>query len=137
MMKGLSPVVATVLLIAFAVAIAGLVAIWLTGFATSTTEFTSEQGDKLTACAGSRLKIDTVTTSSIIYSNPSVKTINNITVYDQSGRNLTYNASNLSPGQVSNVTWVRGANTSIFMRGICEGTIVVEGECKDGQICWE
>lgn len=137
MTKGLSPVVATVLLIAFAVAIAGLVAIWLTGFTTSTTEFTSEQGDKLTACAGARLKVDTVTSTGILYSNPSVRTITNITVYDMGGRSLTQNASSLQPGQVTNVTWARGSNTSVFMRGICEGAIVVEGECKDGQICWK
>lgn len=136
-MKGLSPIVATIVLIAFAVAVGGLVALWLTNFATSTTEYTSEQGDKLTACAGSRLKFDTVTANSIIYSNPTVKTITNITVYDMNGRNLTFNASDMSPGQVMNITWTKGSNTSVFMRGVCEGAIVVEGQCKSGQICWE
>lgn len=136
-MKGLSPVVATIILIAFAVSIGGLVAIWLTGFATDTTEFTSEQGDKLTACASARLKVEDVTTSSIIYSNPSTKTITNITVYDESGRNLTYNASDLVPSAVGNLTWTKGNNLSIFMRGVCEKTIVVEGRCEQGQSCWE
>ena len=136
-MKGLSPVVATIILIAFAVAVGGLVAIWLTGFATKTTEFTSEQGDKLTACAGTRLKVEVVEPSYILYSNPSVKIITNITVYDQSGRNLTYNASDMIPGAVANLTWTRGNNASIFMRGICERTIVVEGQCEQGQVCWK
>ena len=54
-MKGLSPVVAVIILIAFAVAVGGLVSIWITGFAVSTTEFTSEQGEKLTECAGARI----------------------------------------------------------------------------------
>lgn len=136
-MKGLSPIVATIILIAFAVAVGGLISIWVTGFATSTTEFTSERGEELTACAGARLKVDIVSANSIIYSNPSAKIITNITVYDQAGRNLTFNASNLSPGQVANITWAKGSNTTIFMRGICEGSVVVEGECKDGQICWQ
>ena len=136
-MKGLSPIVAIVILIAFAVAIGGLVSLWLTNFATETTEFTSEQGNKLTACAGVRLKVDSVTANGIIYSNPSVKTITNITVFDQNGGNLTFNASNLNAGQVTNITWAKAQNESVFLRGICEGSIVVEGSCKDGQVCWK
>jgi len=135
-MKGLSPIVATIVLIAFAVAVGGLVALWLTNFATSTTEYTSQQGDKLTACAGARLKFEDVGSSQIIYSNPTVKTITNITVYDMSGKNLTSNATNMSPGQVANITWDRAGNTSVFMRGVCENAIVVEGNCKTGQVCW-
>ena len=135
-MKGLSPIVATIVLIAFAVAVGGLVALWLTNFATSTTEYTSEQGDKLTACAGSRLKFENVGSSQIIYSNPTVKTITNITVYDMNGRNLTFNSTDMSPGQVANITWDRASNTSVFMRGVCEDAIVVEGNCKTGQVCW-
>ena len=135
-MKGLSPLVATIMLIAFAVAVGSLLAIWLTGFASSTTEFTSEQGNKVTQCAGARLKVESVSASGIIYSNPSTKTITSITVYDGNGRNLTYNASDLSPGQVANVTWARASNTSVFMKGICEKTISVEGGCSDGQACW-
>ncbi len=136
-MKGLSPVVATIILIAFAVAVGGLVSIWLTGFATSTTEFTSKRGEELTGCAGARLKVDSVSTANVIYSNPSSKTITNITVYDGSGRNLTYNASNLVSGQVANLTWTRGTNTSILLKGICENTIPVEGACENGQSCWK
>lgn len=135
-MKGLSPIVATIVLIAFAVAVGGLVALWLTNFATSTTEYTSEQGDKLTACAGTRLKFDNVGSSSIVYSNPTVKTITNITVYDMNGRNLTFNSTDMAPGQVANITWARASNTSVFMRGVCEAAIVVEGNCKTGQVCW-
>ena len=136
-MRGLSPVVAVVILIAFAVAIGGLVSLWLTGFTQSTTEFTSEQGQKLTECAGVRLKVDSVTANGIIYSNPSVQQITNITVFDQNGGNLTFNASNLNAGQVTNITWARAQNESIFLRGICSGAIVVEGACESGQVCWE
>lgn len=136
-MKGLSPVVATIVLIAFAVAVGGLVSIWLTGFATSTTEFTSQRGDELTACAGARLKVDSVTNGTVIYSNPSAKTITNITVYDERGVNITFNVSDLATGSVANISWTRGTNTTVFLRGVCEKSVVVEGECKKGQVCWE
>lgn len=136
-MKGISPVVATIVLIAFAVAVGGLVSIWLTGFATSTTEFTSQRGDELTACAGARLKVDSVTNGTVIYSNPSAKTITNITVYDERGVNITFNVSDLATGSVANISWTRGTNTTVFLRGVCEKSVVVEGECKKGQVCWE
>jgi len=137
MTKGLSPIVATVLLVAFVVAIGGLVAIFGTTYVSGTQDFTLEKNEKLLDCAGSRLKVESVTGTGIIYSNPGVERITNITVYDQAGRNLTYNASNLETGQIGNLSWSKGSNTSIFMRGICQDAIVVEGECKDGQICWK
>jgi len=135
--KGLSPVVATIILIAFAVAIGGLVAIWLTGFATDTTEFTSEKGHKFTECSGALIKIDSVTDGGIIFSNQFGKTIQNITAYDSAGRNLTVNTTTLVPGQVSNITWSSGSNSSIFMRVFCLDTVIVEGRCQAGQSCWE
>jgi hypothetical protein len=78
-----------------------------------------------------------VTSTNILYSNPSAKIISNITVFDGNGKNLTSVQTSLNPGQVGNVTWTRGSNTSIFMTGICEESVVVRGECEDGQECWE
>jgi flagellin-like protein len=136
-MKGISPIIATVLLISFAVGVAGIVSIWLTGFTGDTTEMTTERGNKITECTGVSLEVKSVTDSGILYLNPSIKTITNITVYDESGRNLTYNAPDLNAGQVSNVTWYRGSNASIFMAGLCEGLILVRGDCKQGLSCWK
>jgi flagellin-like protein len=42
-MKGISPLIATVLLIAFTVAVAGMVSIWITGFTKTTTTITQTQ----------------------------------------------------------------------------------------------
>lgn len=135
-MKGISPIIATILLIAFAVSVAALVSVWLTGFTGDTTEMTSERGNKITECTGTSLDVESVTDTGIIYINPSIKKVTNITVYDESGRNLTYNASDLNSGQVGNVTWARGSNASIFMTGLCEGLILVRGNCKAGLSCW-
>lgn len=136
-MKGLSPIVATVILIAFAVAIGGLVAVWLTNFTDTTTGFTGQKGSQLTNCAGIGLKIESVTDGGIIYSNPGSNTITNITAFDMNGRNLTYNLSSLGPANVGNITWSRGANTSIFMKGLCQTNVPVEGACQSGQSCWK
>lgn len=136
-MKGLSPVIAVVLLIAFTVAVAGLVSIFFTELTTSRNEETSKMSAAQQACSGVRLQVDRVTDGGVVFSNPSVRTITDITVYDESGMNLTFNATDLSPAQVTNITWDRGGNTSIFMRGICEGSIVVEGSCEVGRVCWK
>ena len=136
-MKGLSPLIASIILIAFAVAIGGLISIWLTGFATKTTEYTSEQGDKSLQCSGARLQVDRVTDTEIVYSNPTAKTITGVTVYDEVGRNLTFNATDLLPGQVTNATWSRAGNTSVLLRGTCQGSVIVEGSCEAGRVCWK
>ena len=49
--KGISPMVATVLLIAFTVAVGGIVSIWITGFTTTSTESVSEQSETELYCA--------------------------------------------------------------------------------------
>lgn len=135
-MKGLSPLVSVVLLIAFVVAIAGFISVWLSGLTTSTTEFTSEQSEKSLTCANARLKFESVTSTGIVYSNPSPVSITNVSLYDMNGRNLTLNGTTLSPGQVANLTWSRASNTSVLIKGLCESTIFIEGECRDGLICW-
>lgn len=49
--KGISPLVATVLLIAFTVAVAGIIATWLTGFTTTTTEIVGKRSETEVTCA--------------------------------------------------------------------------------------
>lgn len=136
-MKGLSPVVASIIMIAFAVAVGGLVSIWLTGFATETTETTSDKGNRALECSGVILKVERVTDSQIVFSNPSSEPITDITVYDDVGRNLTFNVTDLNPGQFTNASWTRANNVTVFMRGLCEGEVIVEGSCEEGRVCWK
>lgn len=50
-LKGISPLVATVLLIAFVVAVAGLVATWVNGFTKSQTQLVSDQSTLSISCS--------------------------------------------------------------------------------------
>ena len=50
LMKGVSPLVATVLLIAFVVAVAGIIAAWTTGFAKSQTQVVEQQSTYAITC---------------------------------------------------------------------------------------
>jgi flagellin-like protein len=49
-MKGISPMIATVLLIAFTVAIGGIISIWLTTYTTTTTETISKESETRMTC---------------------------------------------------------------------------------------
>jgi len=60
--KAVSDMIATVLLIAFTVAVAGIVSVWITGFTSTTTEQVSEQSAKELYCAYGGISV-----SSLVY----------------------------------------------------------------------
>jgi flagellin-like protein len=51
MLKGLSPLIAIILLIAFTVAVAGIISVWLTGFARTQTELVGEEAEFQLICS--------------------------------------------------------------------------------------
>jgi flagellin-like protein len=59
--KGISPMIATVLLIAFTVAVGGIISMWLTTMASTQTTATGTAAEKQVLCARSVLSIDEVT----------------------------------------------------------------------------
>jgi len=64
-MKGVSPLIATVLLIAFTVAIGGLISVWLTGFTRTQTESVGSQASTSITCSNGGLSL-----FSVSYCNP-------------------------------------------------------------------
>lgn len=56
-MKGISPLIATVLLIAFTVAVAGIISVWLTGFASTTTKTVGGQANIEIICTGGQISL--------------------------------------------------------------------------------
>ncbi|MBI2547417.1 MAG: hypothetical protein HYW23_03145 [Candidatus Aenigmarchaeota archaeon] len=159
--------VATVLLIAFTIGVGALVSIFATSLTTSSTGIASNQSDALTMasnqslglskCAGAWINVYRVTNNTIFYSNPNGQTITGLvavysdgkqsaTILDQS---LTVGESNSTDisngtGSASGSTVYTGitptgatGNTSVTLRGLCQSTVVVEGKCKSGQVCWE
>jgi flagellin-like protein len=60
-MKGISPMIAIVLLIAFVVAIGGILSVWLTGLTTTQTGVVGTAAEKQVKCAASVLDITEVT----------------------------------------------------------------------------
>ena len=58
--KGISPMVATVLLIVFAIALGGIIFSWLTNYSSQTTQETSAASGELADCAKAGITIDAV-----------------------------------------------------------------------------
>jgi len=60
-MKGISPLIATVLLIAFTVAVGGLISIWLTGFTQNQTQSIGSQASNSITCSNGGISLSSVT----------------------------------------------------------------------------
>ena len=133
--KGISDFIATILLVAFAVAIGGLVSIWLTQTISKSTG--AVEVSNATLCAGAYISVDEVTSTNIIYSNPTQQTISSMTSIASDGQTPTLTTTSLTTGQVANQSWTRGTNTSITLRGLCRASIPVSGSCESGLACWK
>jgi len=128
--------VATVLLIAFTVAIGGIINLWLTGFTTTTTSSVETAATNVTKCAGTYLDVIAVTNTSILITNPGPETISNPVCYSTNGTLIDTLGTTLAVGTINSTTWVRGNSTSVICSGTCLN-IGVTGECKQGQSCWK
>ena len=159
-MKGISPLVATVLLIAFTIGVGGLISIFVTGLTTTSTGITSNQSEGLTKCAGTWINVYRVTNTTIFYTNPTSETIIGLTaVFSDGKKGVTILDQSLAIGEsnftdITNSTSNNGAaqtgltgikpgiggaagNTSVSLRGLCQSAVTAEGKCKQGQACWE
>lgn len=83
-MKGLSPLIATVLLIAFTIGVGGIISIWISGFTQTSSKIVSKEGENQIICSNgaidlSNLKYCNNNISGIIKNNGRI-TIGSITL---------------------------------------------------------
>ena len=69
-MKGLSPLVATVLLIAFTVGVGGLISVWITGFTQTSSNIVSKDAENRIVCSNGAVDL-----SSLRYCNSNISGI--------------------------------------------------------------
>lgn len=83
-MKGLSPLVATVLLIAFTVGVGGLISIWLTDFTQTSSKIVSKDSEERIVCSNGAIDLSNLrycnNNISGIVKNNGMITIGNITL---------------------------------------------------------
>ncbi|MEM7819392.1 MAG: archaellin/type IV pilin N-terminal domain-containing protein [Candidatus Aenigmatarchaeota archaeon] len=115
-MKGISPLIAAVLLIAFTVTAAVLIITWGTSFTTSTTSGVGNKSTEIVECSGAAIEIDSV----YINNNTGIA---NVIVKNTGVREIT-----ISSAMLTNKTGGNFQNTTTFTlnRGAI-GTIQVTG----------
>jgi len=153
--KAISPMISIVLLIAFTVAVGGILSLWLTTLASTQTTTTGTAAEKQVLCARSVLEV-----TEVYYKDP---TKANVTVtytygtevltgfnvfFVDSARNsqnatvLATNKTTLSPGDSATFVFsgLGSLSSSASFQSVrvvakCQDTYPISGECKAGQAC--
>ena len=105
--KGVSPMIAAVLLIAFTIAVGGIMSVWLTGYSTTTQQSVENATTERIKCLGTYVDILSVSDWAILYTNRGSETVTNITAYASDGSSINITAtglSSLSPGQIGSIS---------------------------------
>lgn len=155
-MKAISPMIAVVLLIAFTVAIGGLVSVWFSNLTSSQTATVQSSAESLANCAAS-----TLTVSEVRWGTTGTSRLVNVTVHSGGEENLKnvsitvvglggaisspkfFNATgdDMTPGQFYATSMNVTSNVSglppelVSVTGVCKNSYSVRGECKSGDAC--
>lgn len=110
--KGVSPLIATVLLIAFTIAVGGLISIWLTGFTQTTTQSVGTQASNSITCSNGG-----ITLSSLGYCN------GNLT-------GIITNIGSISLGNLTlTVIFTNSSNTQVLYLKLLGSTVNATPSC--------
>ena len=150
-MKGISAIIATVLLVAFTVAVAGILSIWSTTLTTTQTQTVSNQTGGQVICSPA-IVIDEAKvpstgnyTLNITYRNAGVQPITNVKVWARTVSGMySVSGTALSGGDVSvtglTLLSVGGSNASsdlVRVTGLCASVVVVSADCLPTNKCWK
>lgn len=146
-MKAISPLIATVLLIGFTIAVGGILSVWLSSLTTTQTTTVSSGTEKQVRCAASALRISEVryptgvgrssVNVSVIYDS-GTEALSNITV-EITARGITdlvNSTGTVTPGEARAVNVTANFPPEVVSaRGFCQNTVPIIGTCKAGQPC--
>ena len=108
-MKAISPMIAVILLIAFTVAIGGILSVWLTSVTQTQTSTTGSYAEKVSKCAGVSLSIKNITpitnnqiTFRVSHESGAIplKNVKIVVVYINGSTATLECASQLTPGNI-------------------------------------
>ena len=139
--------IAVILLIAFTVAIGGVISVWITGLTNTQTQQVSNQSSSQVKCTPSLIinRVDSNTAAAtdlinVTVENPSQNQIININVSVVAGSAVTTNASvvpSLGSGTSYFITVGNYSTLPTLVRvsGVCSG-LPVSFTCKPSDSCW-
>ena len=124
-MKGISPMIATVLLLAFTIAVGGIISVWLTGMTRTQTAGVTTAAQ----CASTRL--DVIAAITIPGSTNSTAQV----TYTNLGPEIIYPTNvTLSCGPQTNTTWAAEAGSALAVGFSNQKLMVVLAACGTGNI---
>ncbi|TAL47763.1 hypothetical protein EPN87_02140 [archaeon] len=138
-MKAISPMIATILLIAFTVAVGGILSVWFSTTTTSQTGITGAAAQNYTRCGGASINIESAGSTIIRFSNPSLQTVSSIQFLATDGANswlITPTTTSLTTANATTQAWVKGTNTTLTATGLCLSSVPVGGRCDNTMSCW-
>lgn len=135
-MKGLSPLIATVLLIAFTIAVGGLISIWITGFTQTQTQSVGSQATTQITCSNGGIAISSVGFCNS-YLTARLSNIGSISLGNLSLIIVFQNASNTQnlylqqQGSIVNVSSSCCSNLTIQPNGLTSFNVTIGGSNYD------
>ena len=145
-MKGISPIIATVLLVAFTVAVGGILSIWATTLTTTQTQTVGNQTGGQIVCSPAiiideaRVPASGIGFVNVTFHNAGTQSISSVNVDIRNSSTIsTVATGTLSAGQ-SNITSVGGQSSTtdlVKVRGLCANTVVVSDDCDPSEKCWK
>ena len=135
-LKAISPMIAVILLIAFTVAIGGILSVWLTGLQQQQTTATGEYAEKVAKCASVSLSLTNITKDLFQVSYESgtynLTEVKIVFVNNTGGtKSVMCPQSTLSPGDICVIDaskYINGTITSARAIGICLGEVAKVAE---------
>lgn len=147
-MKGISTMIAAVLLIAFAVAVGGILSIWLPGLIRTSAAGTETQTEATVKCSNAGFEVITADSGNnriyVTTTSSDVKIYPNTIRFGDGSINTTFTASPAvldSAGDVSTitVTFPSGVD-SVTVISLCEYggkvNVTIEASCIQKEDCW-
>jgi flagellin-like protein len=152
-MKGISAIIATVLLVAFTVAVAGILSMWATTLTVSQTQTVSNQSSGQALCSPG-LVIDEVRVNSthaiVTYHNAGNQIISGVKVLVKTNTTInSTDAYSVAPGATAGTTTLTagqpnavviviiGTQDYVRVTGTCASTMQLVAECKSSEKCWK
>jgi flagellin-like protein len=132
--KAISPMIATILLIAFTVAVGGIISVWLTTYTRTAQTAVSGATEAQIKCAGITPNIYRVTQTAVFLMNSGSQELTNITCLTQDGK-LIGTVERMPPGNMTSLSFNATGNTSVVCSGVCLG-VGVASQCSQGDSCW-
>ena len=141
-MKGISAIIATVLLVAFTVAVAGVLSVWSTTLTTTQTQTVSNQTSGQVTCSPAIVLDEAKVNSThvvVTYRNAGSQPISSVKVWSRSNTGInSTTASALTAGDTAMTTLAtNGTQDLVRVTGTCASVIQVSAECTPPNKCWK